>query len=82
MNCNIYIVGGNDHSTLLQTICPICGRRYTFVVYINLDEFNMRFNSYLNGNLIQNCFPMFDDDTLESIHTGICIDCFHSDHEE
>lgn len=82
MNRNLYVVDGNDHSTMIRTICPFCGRIYTFVVSMNKDEFKMRLGDYFKGSLIQNCFPEIDADTREFIKTGICIDCFPNNDEE
>lgn len=82
MNCSLRIVDGDDNSTLLQTICPLCGKQYTFVVGMNPCEFTQRYDEYLAGDIIQNCFPEFDADTREFIHTGICNDCFPNDDGE
>lgn len=82
MNRNLYIVDGDDNSTWIKTVCPLCGKQYTFVVDMNPEEFSKRFDVYMAGGLIQDVFPEFDADTREFIKTGICNDCYPSEDGE
>lgn len=54
----------------VETVCPFCGRVDSVVV---LEE---DFENYVNGGLVQECFPYLTQDERERLISGICPSCW------
>lgn len=71
----INIVGSDDWTYELETICPFCEKKHT--INVNRFEFIDGFQRYnYQGVLIQDAFPNFTPSQREFVMTGICDSCW------
>lgn len=54
----------------IEVKCRFCNKKKVLVVE------KEDYNRYMNGELVQNCFPYLSADDRERLITGICTRCF------
>ena len=64
----------------IENYCPFCGATSRVIV------FDADCNRWIDGELVQNCFPYLDASEREILISGLCFKCqddvFGSDDEE
>ncbi len=56
--------------TIKTPKCPMCGKSAEFTVTAE------GYNNYVNGGLVQRCFPELKAEDRERLITGICPECW------
>ena len=54
----------------VETICPFCGTTY----FVDVDEKD--YVNWINGGMVQDCFPYLSANDRERLISGICPDCW------
>ena len=62
----------SDTTTLIETICPLCGAAHT--IEVNLTDCW----DWEDGKCAQDAFPYLSPDEREMLISGICPECWDS----